>query len=208
MKTLIVEILRKNSELNQELLEYINDHLWTINKAGYSFKICFCKADGKTQYPRLNLGNGQPYIGTNQIKAALRTVSKPQAPAYEDGEDLVRQFQMSSMASGDDDDGFDESMKPGTMQDRMSAIMSERGNRSGGKEPSPPPRRSRDEPDNVEPRTKRQHPASKPGSRLKSQNPEIAGAFSDLKRTAPGGDAAKDDAMMENWLANQEESNF
>lgn len=136
MTTIKIEIVKKNSPKNRELLNYIYDNIDMINNRGYLINFAYAKDKGK--YPSINFNTNGRIVkenGVNQIKNIINQIISSNVEEgfiggnSSSGGDI--RDQMMSLMSGkeNDDEDHDDALTDDKIRARTRAINSMRRDR-------------------------------------------------------------------------------
>jgi len=216
--TLIIKILKVNSDKNKDLMTDLNNVLSDVIRAGLMFDIQFAKSDGKTRYPRLIYNNQVAGIGVSSIMQYIsdllnQQMQKTAADPIED------EFNPESILYESDEDSGDEE-RPFSQEDmdsKMSDYMKKRAKYgmpeiSGADEyedEAPPPKKSSKKSkkhaihSKLPPKKKKSH--GKPPPKVLEQS---SGEMGDVFRTQKFKDAdeANDAKLLQSMFANTQTS--
>ena len=139
MTTIQIEIIKKNSPKNNELLDFLYEKIDSINQRGYIVHFVYAKGKGKYPLIRINGNNGiVEESGLSQIKKIINqittsnneegfTFGQPSAGGAD-----IRDQMMNIMGDAEDDKGDDEAddiLTNDKIRARSEAINAMRGDR-------------------------------------------------------------------------------
>lgn len=228
MKVITVRVLKSNSKVNRQLIDFLDGCLQEILSTRHQLKFQYAKSDGKTRYPQAVI-NGSTYLGLTQIQNGvnkLRSIAVQQRRLLENDGRMSQARRLRDESDSDSDSDFGG----GDLHAQMERF-NRRRNKSYERMGIDPVQGMNDSPDNIEhekhsgkskkskKKKSKKHSGGgampipsepnvesrKSGKKLnkvveRMQDDDIGGAYDDM------GGHNKDDQLIENMFLNMQET--
>lgn len=213
----------KPSQINKDLIRYIDTNLSSIVKMGMHLTFVVAKSDDADEYSRKGIvnfptliHNTTKYVGVDKIKAFFNTCHQnyKKNQTSRTDTDTISDYWSSILAKGDEDEGGDDNGD--AMKEKAQKVVQDRQEKMSQRKPkqgNAPIQQQQ-----IQPKIPSKQPHSAQSTRKTPPPPKMTGSSRKaniepntvdvIKNMQAGGEEGMDDQLMAKFFENQMETNM